>query len=241
MQVLTETGDYRVRLEMFEGPLDLLLHLIRTQELDIYDIPISRITEQYLEYLEVMKTLNITLAGEFLVMAATLIHIKTRLMLPEEPVSEGEEPPEDPREELVERLLEHERFKRAAGLLHDREVIEDSVWPRGVEEFAEDEQEAVSVTLFDLVKAFHRIVQRYQDQVVLEVEGENVTLDQKLDELRHLLSVKGEVLFSSFFQRPVSRLHLVLTFFALLEMARLREVVLMQAALFGDIRIVAQT
>jgi segregation and condensation protein A len=234
-----ESSDYRVKLEIFEGPLDLLLHLIRTQEIDIYDIPIARITEQYLEYLRMMKELSITVAGEFLLVAATLIHIKSRMLLPPDPVAEGEEEPEDPRRELVDRLLEHERFKRAAGLLHDRQVIEDSVWVRQSNEFDEEELEAVSATLFDLVKAFHQIFERYRDQIVLKIERENVTLEQKLAELRSLLAVRREILFSSFLAGPVSRLHLVMTFFALLEMARLREIRLFQDVMFSDIRIVA--
>jgi segregation and condensation protein A len=234
-----DSPDYRVKLEIFEGPLDLLLHLIRTQEIDIYDIPIARITEQYLEYLGLMKELNVTVAGEFLLMAATLIHIKSRMLLPPDPVAEGEEPSEDPRRELVDRLLEHERFKRAAGMLHDRQVIEDSVWVRQSGEFDDEEREAVSATLFDLVKAFHQIFERYRDQIVLKIERENVTLEEKLAELRSLLAVKREILFSSFLAGPISRLNLVMTFFALLEMARLREIRLFQDVMFADIRITA--
>lgn len=231
--------DYRVQLEIFEGPMDLLLHLIRTQEIDIYDIPISRITEQYLQYIDLMKELNITLAGEFVAMAATLIHIKSRMLLPADPVEEGEEEPEDPRKELVDRLLEYQKFKEAASLLHDREIIEDSVWPRGADEFEEEEAEAVSATLYDLVKAFHEMVERYKDQIVIQVEQESVSLEDKLDELRKMISVQKEILFSSFFERRISRLSLMITFFALLEMARLREVSLFQEQLFADIRIIA--
>lgn len=234
-----DSPDYRVKLEIFEGPLDLLLHLIRTQEIDIYDIPIARITAQYLEYLGLMKELNVTVAGEFLLMAATLIHIKSRMLLPPDPVAEGEEPSEDPRRELVDRLLEHEQFKRAAGMLHDRQVIEDSVWVRPSGEFDDEEREAVSATLFDLVKAFHQIFERYRDQIVLKIERENVTLEEKLAELRSLLAVKREILFSSFLAGPISRLNLVMTFFALLEMARLREIRLFQDVMFADIRITA--
>ncbi|UCF38428.1 MAG: segregation/condensation protein A [Acidobacteriota bacterium] len=239
MTAPADTGDYRVDLDIFEGPLDLLLHLIRTEEVDIYDIPISRITDQYLQYLEMMKDLNITVAGEYLVMAATLIHIKSRMLLPPDPVQEGEEEPPDPRQELVDRLLEYERFKKAAGLLHDRQVIEDSIWVRGGNEFEEEEKEAVSATVFDLVKAFHSMVERHKEQVVMEFAHEHVTLEQKLDELRQLIRVKKEILFSSFLENPISRIHLVVTFFALLEMTRLAEVMLFQENLFSDIRIVA--
>lgn len=233
------TGEnYQVELEIFEGPLDLLLHLIKEQELDIYDIPIARITDQYLRYLQVMKNLNINVAGEFLVMAATLIFIKSRMLLPPEPVEEGEED-EDPRQELVNQLLEHEKFKKAASLLHDRQVVALSIWPRGANEFEEEEKEAVSVNVFDLIQAFHRIVERYQEHIVMEVEHETVSLEQKLSELRSLLALQREVFFSTFLKRTISRLHLVVTFFALLEMARLGEVRLLQSMTFEDIRIVA--
>lgn len=233
------TGEnYQVELEIFEGPLDLLLHLIKEQELDIYDIPIARITDQYLRYLQMMKNLNINVAGEFLVMAATLIFIKSRMLLPPEPVEEGEED-EDPRQELVNQLLEHEKFKKAASLLHDRQVVALSIWPRGENEFEEEEKEAVSVNVFDLIQAFHRIVERYQEHIVMEVEHETVSLEQKLSELRSLLALQREVFFSTFLKRTISRLHLVVTFFALLEMARLGEVRLLQSMTFEDIRIVA--
>ncbi|HLV01537.1 MAG TPA: segregation/condensation protein A [Acidobacteriota bacterium] len=235
---MTTGADYQVELEIFEGPLDLLLHLIKEQELDIYDIPIAQITDQYLRYLQMMKDLNINIAGEFLVMAATLIFIKSRMLLPVEVVEEGEEG-EDPRQDLVSQLLEHEKFKKAASLLHDRQVVALSIWPRGDEEFEEEEKEAVSVNVFDLIRAFHRIVERYQENIVMEVQHEEVSLEQKLTELRSLLMLQREVLFSSFLRKAVSRLHLVITFFALLEMARLGEVRLMQSMAFDDIRIVA--
>ncbi len=232
-------GIYRVRLDVFEGPLDLLLHLIRTQEIDIYDIPIARVTEQYLAYLDLMRELNVNLAGEFLVMAATLIHIKSRMLLPPDPSAAPDAPPEDPRQELVERLLEHEQFRRAADLLHDRQILEDSVWVRGLREFEADEAEAVSATLFDLVAAFHRILERHRDRVILHVDHEAVSLEQKLEEIRSLLKLRREFCFSLFLLQPVSRLHLVVTFFALLELARLQEVRLAQDAHFADIRIMA--
>jgi segregation and condensation protein A len=230
---------YRVRLDVFEGPLDLLLHLIRTQELDIYDIPIARVTEQYLAYLDLMRELNISLAGEFLLMAATLIHIKSRMLLPPDPTATPDIPPEDPRRELVERLLEHEQFRRAADLLHDRQIVEDSIWVRGEREFEAEEAEAVSATLFDLVAAFHRILERHRDRIVLQVDHESISLEQRLEELRALLKLRREFFFSLFLQQPVSRLYLVVTFFALLELTRLQEIRLAQEAHFADIRIMA--
>jgi len=206
--------------------MDLLLHLIRTQEIDIYDIPISRITEQYLEFLEIMKDLNITVAGEFLVTASTLIYIKSRMLLPADTAAEDGETAEDPRMELVEQLLEHERFKKAAGMLHDRQIVEESVWPRGDDEFEQEEAEAVSAGVFDLVKSFHRMIERYRENILVEVARETVTLEEKIEELRKILSVRREILFSSFLEKPISRLHLVVI--------RLR-----QKGLFEDIRIIA--
>jgi len=219
--------------------MDLLLHLIRTQEIDIYDIPISRITEQYLEFLEIMKDLNITVAGEFLVTASTLIYIKSRMLLPADTAAEDGETAEDPRMELVEQLLEHERFKKAAGMLHDRQIVEESVWPRGDDEFEQEEAEAVSAGVFDLVKSFHRMIERYRENILVEVARETVTLEEKIEELRKILSVRREILFSSFLEKPISRLHLVVTFIAVLELAKLKEVRLRQKGLFEDIRIIA--
>ncbi len=230
--------DYKVQLENFEGPLDLLLHLIRVQELDIYDIPIATVTDQYLDYLQMMKELNVNLAGEYLVIASTLILIKSRTLLPAdvEAVQEGEA--EDPRTELVERLLEHEKFKNAAQMLYSRETVELAVWPRGESEFEQDEKEAVSATVFDLVKAFHNMVERFKDNITVEVERETVTLESKIREVRGLLRVQSEVFFSFFFEKRLSKRHLIVTFVALLELVRLNEIRLFQEGVFEDIRIV---
>ncbi len=240
LEALDAGGQYRVTLDVFEGPLDLLLHLIRSQELDIYDIPIAQVTDQYLKYLALMEELNIGLAAEYLVMAATLIHIKSRMLLPPDPNQQadgGDE--EDPRAELVEQLLEHEKFKNAAQMLYSRETVELSVWPRGQNEFEDEEKEMVSATVFDLIQAFHLMVERFKEQIVLEVESEAVTLEEKLIELRRLLTVRKEFNFSLFFEKKISRLHLIVTLIALLELVRLREVRLQQEGLFQDIRIVA--
>lgn len=234
---LAETVDYTVQLEVFEGPLDLLLHLIRQQEIDIYDIPIATITDQYLRYLQMMKDLSITVAGEFLVMASTLIYIKSCLLLPQDPSAEGQEAVEDPRTELVHQLLEHEQFKRAAQMLHGKESMELAVWPRGQSGFESQEQEVISANIFDLVTAFHQIVERYKENIVLEVAHETVTIEEKIQEIRRLLTVQEELQFSFFVRHKLSRLHLVVTLFALLELARLREVRLFQKRTFEDIRI----
>ncbi|MDA2937654.1 segregation/condensation protein A [Acidobacteria bacterium AH-259-A15] len=230
---------YTIRLEIFEGPLDLLLHLIRQQEIDICDIPIAQITDQYLHYLEMMKDLNITIAGDFLVMAATLIYMKSCMLLPPDPHSEVEKGLEELRRELVEQLIEHERFKTAAQMLYERETVELSVWPRTNNEFEAEQKELVSASAFDLISAFHSMVERYKDQIILEIENDPVTIEEKMDEIRRFLKVQREFLFSLFFQRKLSRLHLAVTLFALLELVRLREIRLLQKGVFEDIRILA--
>jgi segregation and condensation protein A len=230
--------NYKVTLETFDGPLDLLLHLIKQQEIDVYDIPIAQITDQYLRYLQVMRELNITLAGDFLVMAATLIFIKSRMLLPVDPAVQPEDQ-DDPRRDLVQQLLEHERFKNAAQQLYERETVELSVWTRGENEFETEEQEAVVVTTYDLIRAFHSMLERYKEQIVMELPHESVSLEVKLAEVRRLIKVMPEFFFSLFLQNPVSRLNLMVTFIALLELVKLKEIRLYQAGLFEDIRIAA--
>ena len=236
-QVVEDPENYTIQLEVFEGPLDLLLHLIRQQEIDIYDIPVAQITDQYLQHLEMMKDLNITIAGDFLVMAASLIYMKSRMLLPPEPGSEVAQELEEFRQELVDRLVEHEKFKNAAQMLYQRETVELSVWPRTETEFDGQEEELVSASVFDLIRAFHTIVERYKDEVVIKIEGDRVTVEEKIDEIRRLLKVQQEFLFSFFFERGLTRLHLVLTVFALLELVRMHEVRLFQKGVFEDIRI----
>ena len=229
---------FLLELDGFEGPLGLLLQLIRRQEIDIYDIPIVKVTGQYLSFLDLMKDTNISVAGEYLVMASTLIYIKSRMLLPADPTEmEGEE--EDPRMELVTQLLEYEQYKKAAGMLHDRQVVEDSVWVRGINEFEEEEQDAVDATLYDLVRAFHDIIERSRDRIAMQVAPESITVEEKLLQLREMLSLRREFLFSSFVSLGIPRLHLIVTFIALLEMARLQEVHLVQDRELRDIRVEA--
>ena len=228
-----------IRLEGFEGPLDLLLHLIKREELDIWNIPIAHITEQYLTYIQLMQDLNINVAGEWLVMAATLIYIKSRMLLPPDPVLvslEGEQT-EDPRKELVYQLLEHQKFKNAAQMLYTREEVENAVWNSPPQDVLEDGKEVVAVTLFDLLKAFHEVVKRFEAQASMEFEQEEVTIEQKLTELRRLLVVHDSLAFSSFFTRVATKRHLIVTFLALLEMVRLREIWLYQKKAFDEITI----
>ncbi len=227
---------YRVQLEAFEGPLDLLLHLIRMEKVDILDIPIAKITEQYLAYLKMMEELNLNVAGEFVVMASTLIYIKSKMLLPPDPENPSESWEEDPRQELVYQLLEHQKFKQAAQLLYARETVESSTWGHPPVEVEEGEGEVVVATLFDVVRAFHRVLERLQSSTSsLEVIHEEFTIEQKIDEIRKLLALHGSIRFSNFTDRNLSRRHLIVLFLAVLELTRQAEVYFTQQGLFGDI------
>ncbi len=237
-QSSAEGSGITIRLEAFEGPLDLLLHLIKKEEIDIWNIPIAHITEQYLEYLAIMKDLNINLAGEWLMMAATLIYIKSRMLVPQEPKDGAhEDQEEDPRNELVYQLLEHQKFKNAAEMLYTREEVENAVWNKPPSEVLEDGDEVVAVTLFDLLRAFREVVKRFEAMRVMEVEQEDVTIEQKLADIRTRFLVHDKIVFSSFFTEARSKRHLIVTFLALLEMVRLREVLLYQKKAFDEIQI----
>jgi len=227
-----------IRLDAFEGPLDLLLHMIKKEEIDIWNIPIAHVTEQYLKYLKIMKDLNINVAGEWLLMAATLIFIKSRMLLPPDPsVNVTEEIEDDPRRELVYELLEHQKFKNAAEMLYTREEVENAVWANPPADMLEDAGDVVSVTLFDLLSAFHDIVQRFEEQRAMEVAQEEVTVEQKIADIRRLLLVHNRILFSEFFAAINSKQLLIATFLALLELVRLREVRLLQEKAFDEIQI----
>src|ERR671914_1899062 len=171
---------YPVRLQNFEGPLDLLLHLIKRHELNIYDIPITLITKQYLEYIDLMQELNLDVAGEFLVMAATLIHIKSRTLLPR-PDPAQEDPEEDPREALIRRLLEHQKFKAAAELLHEKETLRSAQWARPdarIEEIAGDDYEPeIEVDLFSLLSAFKQVLERARERPPVVLPGEQISIE----------------------------------------------------------------
>jgi segregation and condensation protein A len=237
-QSALEGSGITIRLEAFEGPLDLLLHLIKKEEVDIWNIPIAHITEQYLEYLQIMKELNINLAGEWLMMAATLIYIKSRMLVPQEPKGIGqEEQAEDPRNELVYQLLEHQKFKNAAEMLYTREEVENAVWNKPPSEALEDGDEVVAVTLFELLRAFREVVLRFEATSVMEVEQDNITVEQKIEDIRKRFLVHDKLLFSSFFLEVRSKRHLIVTFLALLELVRMREIWLYQKKAFDDIQI----
>jgi segregation and condensation protein A len=231
-----------IHLEAFEGPLDLLLHLIRKEEIDIWNIPIAHITEQYLEYLEIMRDLNINVAGEWLMMAATLIYIKSCMLVPQENKDDIQAEVEaDPRNELVYQLLEHQKFKNAAEMLYTREEVENAVWNKPPSDVIEEGSEVVAISLFDLLRAFHEVVERFKALRVLEVEQEVVTVEQRITDIRTRFLVHDELLFSSFFAEARSKRYLIVTFLALLELVRLREIWLYQKKAFDEIHIMKAT
>lgn len=209
---------YTVKVDIFEGPLDLLLHLIKQNQLDIYDIPIALITEQYLEYIRIMKALDLTVAGEFLVMAATLMYIKSRMLLPA--LLEDEEEEEDPRAELVERLVEYKRFKEAALHLSHQPLLGRDVFIRPVQEIEAEEGE-IEADLFHLIDALRELLKRQEVNDFHEVTLERVTLRERMRELYERLHGVGEAVpFSALFDPQALRAELIVTFLALLELIR---------------------
>ena len=230
-----------VHLEKYEGPLDLLLDLIRKQQIDIKDIPIATITAQYLEYLEKAREMDVDLGAEFIYMAATLIHIKSRMLLPTDPALQAAgEGSEDPREELVNRLLEHERFKNAAEMLQQKRLIEENVWsnPQLKSFVSIDEDPGLAVTLFDLVKAFGEALERVKDRPVYEVETADVTVSDMLLYLREKFreAKAGQPVFIlRILEQQRSRRAMIVLFLAVLEAVKLQAVEVTQKDLFGEI------
>jgi segregation and condensation protein A len=226
---------YKVKLSMFEGPLDLLLFLIRKEEVSIYDIPIARITEQYLDYLRAMQELDIGVAGEFLVMAATLIHIKTQMLLPRDPDASDQEI-EDPRKELVYQLLEHQKFKGAANVLHQRATMEAAAFTRASMDEDKDNPE-VSATVFQLFEVFKEVMDRRRAITEIEIARDEMTIAEKIAEIKLLLNTADKVSARSLFERAGSRREMVLIFLAVLELVKELQVRLRQSEIFGDITI----
>lgn len=233
---------YPVKLESFEGPLDLLLHLIKRSEVNIYDIPIALITDQYLQYLSLMQELNLDVAGEFLVMAATLIHIKSRMLIPRptpEVVSEDDE--EDPRESLVRRLLEHQRFKAAAELLHERQTVRAAQFHRPDAAVADVAgagfEPELEVDLFSLLAAFRGVLERAKTRPRVVLPPEQMSIEQRIEQLLERLSETEAVGFEDLFADASSRPALIVTFLALLEMIRLKLIRVFQSGSFGPIRV----
>jgi segregation and condensation protein A len=233
---------FPVKLEHFDGPLDLLLHLIKRNEVNIYDIPIALITQQYLDTIHLMQEMNLDVAGDYLVMAATLIHIKSRMLLPRPETAaavEGEE--EDPRDTLVQRLLEHQKYKAAAGLLHEREQVRAAQWQRPDDRVAgitgEDIEPELEVDLFSLLAAFQAVVQRARQRPSVLLPSEQVSIETRIDQLLERLSETQACGFEELFADAHDRGSLVVTFLALLEMIRLKLVRVFQSGSFGPIRV----
>ena len=233
---------FSVRLENFDGPLDLLLHLIKNAEVSIYDIPIALITQQYLDALQLMHELNLDVAGEFLVMAATLIHIKSKMLLPRPETAaglEGEE--EDPRDALVRRLLEHQKYKAAAGLLHEREQVRAAQWlrPDGrVADIVGDGLEPeLEVDLFSLLTAFQSVIERARHRPKVLLPPEQISVEARIAQLLERLSETDACGFEALFDDAADLGGLIVTFLALLEMIRLKLVRVFQSASFGPIRV----
>ncbi len=233
--------DYPVKLANFEGPLDLLLYLIKKSEVDVYDIPIVLITEQYLDYLDLMQELDLDVAGEFLVMASTLIHIKSRLLVPRLETALDTDEEEDPRDVLVRRLLEHQRFKAAAELLHEREIVRSAQWPRPdsrVEDIAgKPFERELEVDLFSLLQAFQSVIARSRERPSVLLPAEVVPVETRIEQLLDQLSETEACAFEDLFVDLSSRQDLITTFLALLEMIRLRLIRVFQGDTFGPIRV----
>jgi segregation and condensation protein A len=226
--------------DVYEGPLDLLLDLIRKQDIDIYDIPIARITAQYLAYVEKIRELDVNVAADFIYMAAVLIHIKSKMLLPRDPLAPPEEQ-DDPRNELVNRLLEHEKYKSAAQMLLQKQQIEDAVFSNpSLKEFADAEgtDPEIAADVIDLVKTFQQVLERVRTRPVLNVDEETVTVGQMIDYLRRRLSLEDRpIRLKQLLVRVPSRQALVCMFLALLEMVRLQAIQVRQDRLFGEIAV----
>jgi segregation and condensation protein A len=231
----------RIQLPLFEGPLDLLLYLIRREKIDIHDIPIAPITRQYMEYLDLMRELNLDVAGEFMLMAATLIHIKSKMLVPVEPTeAEGEEDYVDPREELVRRLLELQRYKDAAGLLHQQAQIRAAQWTRPdtvLPTFDDAGEEMLEAGLYDLIAAFKELLERRKSLLAHEIETEGPSVEERMAELLAMI-VEGQSLkFLELFASLETKAQMITTFLALLELVRLKQVRVYQRGMFGAIRV----
>ncbi len=231
-------GPLDVNLPIYNGPLDLLLDLVRKHKLDIFDLPIAKITEQYLAYLKTAEQLSIDLGGDFVFMASTLIHIKSKMLLPKDPTAPEEEQ-EDPRDELVRQLLDHEKFMQAAQMLRQKREVEENVWSNPpVDAFADDESDepGLAVSVFDLVSTFERVLVRFKSRPVYEVSEEEVSVASRIEFLRNaLISVDEPIKLEDVFEKQSSVRALVATFLAVLEMVRMQAIMLTQDELFGSI------
>ena len=232
---------YEIKLDVFEGPLDLLLYLIKKNEIDIYNIPIALIAEQYLEYLDMMRTLNLDLAGEYLVLASTLLHIKSKMLLPVREEDGEDEEDVDPRAELVKQLLEYQLFKEAASQLEKRPLLNRDIFTRGslfdAASGHENHETSLELNVFDLVEAFHKILSTMEKRDFLEIDVETMSLTDRMNEIMEMLAEKANVTFTELVGEQGSRKVLLYTFLAILELIRLRVIRVYQSHSFGVIRI----
>ncbi len=218
---------YKLKLEIFEGPLDLLLYLIKKDQLNIYDIPMAQVTQQYMDYLELLKLFNLDIVGDYLVMAATLLQIKSRMLLPPDP-SQLLEEEEDPRDDLVRRLLEYKRFKEIAEDLRGKEIVRQDFFSRVVNESAtkelkeENKEVYFEASLFDLITAFSQVLKNVSKEVFYEVIKDEHTVDQKIHDILHLLLEKPRILLPDLFKQTKNKIELIVTFLAILELIRLK-------------------
>jgi segregation and condensation protein A len=230
---------YNIQIPMYEGPLDLLLDLIKKQEMNIHDIQISKITAQYLDYLHQLEELDVDVSAEFIYMAATLIYIKSKMLLPPDPLAGSEEASGDPRAELVQRLVEHEKFKNAAQLLYQKQQIEENVWSKPDKSLynTEGTESDLVVSLVDLVKVFQQVLDRRKEVSRIELQHEQFTVAQMVAQLRAqiLASETNSVNLIAFFEACPSRHAMIVAFLAVLEMVKLQAVILMQEKQFGEI------
>jgi segregation and condensation protein A len=230
---------YKINIPLYEGPLDLLLDLIKKQEMNIHDIQISKITSQYLEYLHKLEELNVDVSADFIYMAATLIYIKSKMLLPPDPLVSAEEQATDPRAELVQRLVEHEKFKNAAQLLYQKQQIEENVWSKPDKSLYNDEgtEGELVVSLVDLVKVFQQVLERRKEVSRIELQHEQFTVAQMMAQLRAqiLASDDNTVNLIRFFEACVSRHAMIVAFLAVLEMVKMQAVALVQEKQFGEI------
>jgi segregation and condensation protein A len=229
------SDELSIKIGEFAGPLDLLLFLIKQEQANIFDIPIARITDEYLRFIRMMKSLDISVAADFLVMASTLIEIKSKMLLPRDPLAEAVGGDiEDPRQELVDRLLEYEKYKSAAQMLYEKTTLEQAVFPRGKIE-SDEENAEISATVFDLLTVFQKIVARRADEIKMEIQREEISLSDMIKDLKRRIFESGEVSLIKFFEEMHSKRELVTAFIAALEIVRTEAVKLIQNQTFGDV------
>jgi segregation and condensation protein A len=234
-EIVADSADeLKLKLGEFAGPLDLLLYLIKQEQANIFDIPVAKITDEYLTYIRLMKSLDIAVAADFLVMAATLIEIKSRMLLPRDPMAVEEEEFEDPRKELVDRLLEYEKYKSAAQMLYEKSTVEQAVFQRGQIE-SDDNNAEINASVFDLLTVFQKIVARHKDEVQMEIHREEISLADMIKTLKKRIFAHAELNLLTFFGEMQNHRELVTAFIAVLEIVRTESVKLIQKQTFGDI------